>query len=375
MFRITFLGILCCIANLEVLSQITIKVVAVDSSEIVTESPEVIPQVLDSAGFNLILCGSTERARPRLEQMYFDNVAFIVKRYSKLKTFEIIVQKNSSHEKRIKWYKGHQELKHLRKHRWIYEGDSVVQTFELLDSLTKNYLPKAIISRNRTTGTFNNLKEYRSTFSPYITNFYLEENKVSDNFLLNIELRGGQKLQIPVGILTEGTNAKRIQKLYMNFYDSYRKDLNERNEEWKRTDEEYREYLKEFESDGWTKTEVNNPSNFRTPFGMMRGRRLSNKLPVIADYLTTDNKPIKPLTIYVVDFTLNSVYVFTDIRSVYYFNSNNTAIMVEDQDKNLGILNTSEFKETEVRKEKRQLRFDMKFSADLLLNDLLALAE
>jgi len=376
--RFTLTLVLFCIFHFGTLSQITMKVVSPATTEKNVDSfdlPIVIEELLDSAGFS-VMPGGTRSQLP-LRQIFYDNIFFSVKRYSKLKTFEIIIHKNYSNFSRNNWHKKHSEIKHLKKHRWIYEGDSISQNYALLDSISDQCwytqrLPVNFRKRSRRRGFPGT---YLASPSPYLRDFYLEENTDSDNFILNIELFSGEKIQIPLGILTESTNAKKIQQLYSGFYKLYNRDLKKRKNSWSTIEESYAEYLEDYLENGWTEEEIKRSSfNNRGALSFLRTQSQRTR-PLIANYFKSDSLGLKPSTIYVVNYTYKTVYVFSDILSAFYFHLNNTAIMVIDENNQLGVLNKSDFQTSQVKAKKRSLYFEMNYSANEFLYDLIELAK
>lgn len=366
---------------------VTIRVVSADTTSTV-ESEASLP--LPDLTTNLSIVIGEFIQKPRFESIYTEKVFFKVKRYSKLKTFEIILQDYVTHQGSEQWFLKHEELKNLKKQRWIYEGTQKTKDFELLDSLSKLALNS--IGRGqelrRPNGVRYSPRRFSSAARTVISDFYLEPNPDADNFLLHV-VNDEDTIRIPVAMLLETTNAKKIQRSYGFFYSKYKTALDKRMEEWREIKDEYAAYSEDYQNSTWTQQELAGVSNYRPrlvrSIGSFIGRFGTIMSPLInspggervlfADYYTEEGDSLTPSSVYVLDYTLNTVYVFDRIRDVCYFPTSQFAVIVFDDQDQMGILKSSELKKARETRDKKQLVFDMAHPADLSFAEIQELGQ
>ncbi|MFK7755652.1 MAG: hypothetical protein AB8B53_01845 [Flavobacteriales bacterium] len=347
MFRIMLLLAVTNIFLSNTKAQVVIKVVAQDSISSINsvEEPPMapIPSISDffiSEGFAL----SWRLPALQLpEPLLYESIAFKVKRFSKLKTFELILSDFHTLEKTLPWYETYPELKELKKHRLIYEGNNASEDFNLLDSIAAETRKERrdLFEFKRRKNIRYNPRRFKPIAHPVISEFYLQENKASDNFLLTLVYKG-EEFSFPVGLLLESTSAKKIQRTYGKFYREYTQSLEARRLSRKETEEAHSAYLE--------------------PFPL---------LPLSADFLTDKGETVIPTLIHIVDFTADTVYIYNSMELAFFDTKGQSAIVIVDSENRVGMLEISEFPKFQTIGWRRQLTFDMKPNSEETLAELL----
>lgn len=349
-------------------------------------------ETIDSNDFNQMFMLETRRnAKTKLPNLYTEKVFFKVKKYSKLKSFKISLLDYTTIVEKEDLCKQYPEYNLLRKYEWLYEGSEMNSTFKMLDSLSrvirKSY--RGFEEKDNKKRSYSP-KRYSIDGSTIIEDIYLKANPDADNFLLIIIVLGNE-ITLPVSILTNDTKAKKIKKMYSEFYINYSETYQQRRETWNLQEKSYKIRVDDYNNNEWSEQELARGTKYKRKYSdrPIRSFTIGNigitnidmtiplnntknpRLPLIADYYEkTTNQAIQPTNIYVLDYSANSVYSSTQIRDSYYYPASKSAIIVKFNNNKLGLLSSKEFEKTMISGEKRQLYFTIYNSSDISLKDL-----